>query len=95
MRHYPLSYWEIMALPIRAFWTLNRNINRLMAEEDLRGLMLHTSCQHGESAVAYDKKLRAEIFPEEALNRLEEKRDEGGFAWLKATAGQNRGAKKQ
>jgi hypothetical protein len=85
MRHYDLSYWEVMELPIRAFWTLNRNINRLLAEEDLRTLMLHVSRQSAEGCQAYEAKLRAEVFPvDEVFDPLNEKRDEKGFAELKA-----------
>lgn len=84
MRHYPLTYTDVMALPVRAFWTLNRNVNRLLAEEDLRALMLHTQRQSVEGAVSYDKKLRAEVFPADQLDPLKAERDEAGFAALKA-----------
>lgn len=87
MRHYPLSYEQVMALPVRAFWTLNRNINRLLAEEDLRVLTLHVSRQSAEGCSAYEAKLRAEIFPAvEGFDPLKAERDEAGFAELKAMA---------
>jgi hypothetical protein len=85
MRHYPLSYEQVMALPVRAFWTLNRNVNRLLAEEDLRALMLHVSRQSAEGCSAYETKLRNEIFPAaDAFDPLKAARDEAGFAALKA-----------
>ena len=31
-----MSYWDVKRLPIRAFWLLSGNINRLMAEADMR-----------------------------------------------------------
>lgn len=91
MRHYSMTYWEVMGLPIRAFWMLNRNINRLLAEEDLRAFMLHVSRQAAEPAQEYETKLRTEIFPDQvnATNsRLNEKRDDAGFAELKMMASQ-------
>jgi hypothetical protein len=90
MRHYPLSYEQVMALPVRAFWTLNRNINRLLAEEDLRAMTLHVSRQSAEGCSAYEAKLRAEIFPTAGggFDPLKAERDEAGFAELKAMARQ-------
>jgi hypothetical protein len=80
-----MTYWEVMQLPIRAFWTLNRNINRLLAETDLRALMLHVNRQSGEACQAYEAKLRAEVFPaQEVIDPLKAERDEAGFAELKA-----------
>jgi len=38
MRHYGMGYQEVMELPLQAFWMLNRNIVRLMAEEDQRAV---------------------------------------------------------
>jgi hypothetical protein len=85
MRHYPLTYDQVMALPIRAFWTLNRNINRLLAEEDLRALTLHVSRQSAEGCAAYEEKLRSEIFPSaEVFDPLKAERDEAGFSELRA-----------
>jgi hypothetical protein len=84
MRHYSMGYEKVMALPIRAFWTLNGNVNRLLAEEDLRALMLHTQRQSVEGAVGYDKKLRAEVFPADPTDPRNAERDEAGFADLKA-----------
>ena len=31
-----MSYREVMELPIRAFWLMSANINRLFAERDMR-----------------------------------------------------------
>ncbi|WP_431854310.1 hypothetical protein [Azospirillum sp.] len=38
LRGYGLGYWELMSLPIRAFWLLHRNLDRVTAEEDLRAM---------------------------------------------------------
>ncbi|MFP3609176.1 hypothetical protein SB778_03565 [Paraburkholderia sp. SIMBA_050] len=73
-----------MELPIRAFWTLNRNINRLLAETDLRALMLHVSRQSSEGCAAYEAKLRAEVYAAKETDPLNAERDEAGFAELKA-----------
>ena len=40
MREYGLGYWELLEVPIRAFWLLARNINRLKARDDLRELQV-------------------------------------------------------
>ncbi|HYG86989.1 MAG TPA: hypothetical protein VD978_12085 [Azospirillum sp.] len=37
-----------MSLPIRAFWLLNRNIDRLTAEEDMRAMTNTLCAQSGE-----------------------------------------------
>lgn len=38
-----MSYLELRKLPIKTFWFLNRQIDRLQAEDDLRTLHLHAS----------------------------------------------------
>lgn len=50
MRGYSKSYTETLALPLRVFWMLNRNLDRLRAEEDLRALPI-IMAQHGGEAV--------------------------------------------
>lgn len=41
-----------MNLPVRAFWAMNRNIDRLRAEEDLRSITVGIAAQSEE---AYQK----------------------------------------
>jgi hypothetical protein len=38
MGFYGLDYWQVLDTPIRAFWMLSRNIDRLEAERDMRAL---------------------------------------------------------
>ena len=45
-----LSYRELLDLPIRAFWRLHANINRIRAEADLRSFMVSTASQSTEGA---------------------------------------------
>lgn len=48
MRFYGLSFKDIHALPIIAFWALNGLINRVRAEEILDWLPAHASAMGGE-----------------------------------------------
>lgn len=43
-----MSYWEVMRLPIRAFWLLSGSINRLLAEKDLRSMSVASSVQDSD-----------------------------------------------
>ena len=40
-----LSYGELLKLPIRSFWRLHSNINRIRAEFDLRSLHVAAASQ--------------------------------------------------
>lgn len=89
--HYGMSYREVLALPMKTFWMLNRNISRVLAEQDLRAFHLAVSTNSGEAAAALHTKLLKEfdnpyhmaVEPEnEAV--LDEERDEIGFAQLKS-----------
>lgn len=89
--HYGMSYRECMALPMKTFWMLNRNISRVLAEKDLRAFQIAvTAASGGEAAVALQTKLITEfknpyVMDEEevAKEAAEEPRDEAGFAQLK------------
>ena len=43
-----MSYWEVMRLPIRAFWTMSGNLNRLFAERDMRLLSVNAAVNGSE-----------------------------------------------
>jgi hypothetical protein len=77
----------MMDLPLRAFWALNRQIDRLRAEEDLRKLSVGVMAQasRGEQLEPYQDTLRQQIgtvIVEKAIF------DRGGLAALKEI-GQN------
>lgn len=47
-RFYSMSYREVLDMPLRAFWSLNRNISRIRAEEDMRTIQVMGALQSGE-----------------------------------------------
>jgi hypothetical protein len=49
-----------MRIPMRAFWLLSLNINRLRAEEDGRQLMTACAAQSGEGSENHRQRLIAE-----------------------------------
>lgn len=63
MRGYGLDYWQVMNLPLAAFWGLNKNLDRLRAEEDLRALHgdLVARNPSEDGVKAYREQLRAEM----------------------------------
>lgn len=89
--HYGLSYRDCMAIPMKTFWMLNRNISRVLAEQDLRAFQLAVSTQSGEAASAlhtkllneFDNPYRMDKTAEVAEVVIDEQRDEAGFAQLK------------
>ena len=42
---YGIGYREVMNLPVRAFWVMNQNVDRLRAEEDLRQIQVGIAIQ--------------------------------------------------
>lgn len=86
--HYGMSYRECMALPMKTFWMLNRNISRILAEKDLRAFQIAVSTQTGEAALELQKRLIDEFDNPYRTNKsavpvIDEERDEVGFAQLK------------
>lgn len=85
--HYGLGYRELMALPIKTFWMLNKNVNRLLAEKDLRALSMAINSQSNEGVTALREKLSEELGnpygSQPVDNPLDEERDEAGFEMLK------------
>lgn len=63
MRFYGMSYWEAMDTPIRAFWELNRNVDRVAAEESARRLEgdLTAGSQSSEAVERYSETLRKQM----------------------------------
>jgi len=43
MRFYSQGYQETLDLPLRTFWMMSGNVNRLGAEEDIRSLSVHAA----------------------------------------------------
>lgn len=68
-------------MPIRAFWCMSGNINRIKAEEDVRGLTLGTAIQSGKEAIQeHRNQLIIEIG---TVTIVEDKLDREGLERLK------------
>lgn len=73
-------------MPIRCFWTLSQNINRIQAQGDLRKLTISCICQDKEATGKYREQLVLEmgrIF-EYTIDPTKEKLDREGLQALKA-----------
>lgn len=85
--HYGMSYREVMDLPMKTFWMLNRNISRLLAEQDLRAAEIAVSVNSGDAMKALHTKLLKEFDNPYRMENsgpvIDEERDEEGFAQLK------------
>lgn len=74
-------------MPIKAFWLMNANLDRLNAETDIRQLSLLVNSTNGENVKAKHEELKAQmgmIFQEKP------KLDKKGLAELLAMAGKKR-----
>lgn len=60
-----MGFRETMELPLRTFWSLNRYIDRLRAEEDLRALQVGVAAgmsgESGEAIKFLTETLQAEV----------------------------------
>jgi hypothetical protein len=82
-----MGYFEVMELPIDAFWLMNRNIGRIQATEDVRSLEVAISAQSGEGFKSQRERLIAEtgvVF--KGAQVYDDERDQAGFEELKALA---------
>lgn len=88
-----------MRLPLKTFWLMNRNIDRIEAKRDMRAMSVALIAQsNAEHANTFRQELIVEAGTIVKLegegakpNPLEAKRDESGFADLKRMAGQKIG----
>jgi Na+/phosphate symporter len=56
-----MGYQEVLKLPLKTFWALNRQLDRLRAEEEQRLLRVLSSAQSAESATQLQQELRQQI----------------------------------
>ncbi|CCG43295.1 hypothetical protein [Magnetospirillum molischianum] len=62
MHHYRMNYDELLALPVEVFWELNKNVNRIQAEKDLRATQVAQAGQlTGEGVKTFEDSLRREM----------------------------------
>lgn len=74
-------------MPLKRFWLMSNNINRLMAEKDMRSLSVAGSAQSSEGFAEYRKQLIVEIgtvLRDDAP--VSSERDTAGFEELRAMA---------
>lgn len=91
MHFYSQTNDEVMRLPIKTFWLMHANIDRIKAQEDMRSLTVSIGAQAGGEAV---KSIRQQLIVEAGTivkaapaDPLDAQRDEKGFAELKALSG--------
>jgi len=79
-----------MGLPIKTFWMLNNNIERVQAQKDMRALTVAVCSQGSEAAQSHRETLVIEVGTIVKLdeNPLKAVRDEVGFQALRDLANQ-------
>lgn len=62
MHFYGIGYRDLLSLPIRFFWTLHINIDRIQAQKDMRSLsLMNCAFVGGEGAKKYRELLIMEL----------------------------------
>ncbi len=87
MRFYGLSDEQVLQMPVRRFWLLHKNVDRIAAEEDIRVAAIAASVQSGESFNELMNGLRKQMGEVVIIDRISqamtEKLDRVGLAMLK------------
>lgn len=94
-----MGYAAVMQLPLKTFWLMSRNVERIEAKKDLRAMSVAIVAQsNAESSTKFRQALVVEAgvivkLDGEAAEAspLEAKRDDSGFADLKMMARQKIG----
>ena len=84
-----MSYEEVMRLPIQTFWLMNSSVGRLLAEKEVRLQRVSASVNSTDAFKETRESLieeMGEMFKTSVSNPMNAKRDEEGFAELKALA---------
>lgn len=85
-----MSYEEVLAMPVRTFWFMNSNIDRIQAQKDMRSLTVAVCGQGGgEAAQTFRERLVIEAGTVVKLKFdpiREAVRDEEGFSALRNMA---------
>lgn len=76
-----MGYFEVLKLPVKTFWALNKQVGRLRAEEDQRDLGNLSASQSAEGYKARMEALQREIG---APTVVEKSFDEAAFLRLQA-----------
>jgi hypothetical protein len=56
-----MNYKDVLSMPLRTFWMMNKNIDRIMAEADMRMLSVVAYAQSGDGIEDFTKKLRDQV----------------------------------
>jgi hypothetical protein len=56
-----MDYWKVRQLPLKAFWGLNKNIDRISAERDIRTAMVGIRSQSSEGVTEMMTDLRKQM----------------------------------
>jgi hypothetical protein len=96
MSYYGMGFGAVRALPVKTFWAMHRNIDRIEARDDQKRLALNIVSQSTpESVATYRQALVLEagtiVRMDDEVNPMLARRDEDGFAELKRMAGQTIG----
>jgi len=83
MHFFHANYADVMNMPVKAFWSLNGQITRVMAESDIRSLSVNVHSNHPEAAKEFRKTLEVELA---SVVKQEEKLDTEGWSELKRMA---------
>lgn len=89
MHFYGMGYREVLDIPIKTFWMLSQNIERILAQRDMRALTVAVSGQGTEAAQAHRQNLILEVGTIAKLNvdpMRDAQRDEVGFQQLRDMA---------
>lgn len=96
MHYYGIGFDAVRALPLKTFWSMLRNIDRIEARTDQRRLSLGLVAQATtEYVTAFRESLVLEagtiVRMDDDVDPLRARRDETGFAELRRMAGQTIG----
>lgn len=61
MSEYSMEYPAVLRLPLRTFWSLNRQIDRIRAEREQRLLRLYSAAQEPKAAEKLAESLEGQI----------------------------------
>lgn len=96
MNFYAMGFEAVRQLPLKTFWAMHRNIDRIEAKGDTRRLNVAIFSQATpEQVTAFRQSLVLEsgtiVRMDDEVNPMLARRDEAGFAELKRMAGQKIG----
>lgn len=60
-RFYGERRHDVLAMPIQTFWMMHKNIDRVMAEADLRLLSVYAYAQSGEGIEKFSEDMRQQM----------------------------------